>query len=230
MIRVENATKTYQIDSTKVHALDGVSIEVNHNDFVFIVGPSGSGKTTLLDIMGGLLKPTSGKVIIDNRNIEEFNDWQLSLFRRDRIGFIFQTFNLVPTLTALENVLVPMIPAGITPKLEKKARELLTELGLGKRMYHKPGQLSGGERQRVAIARALVNDPVIVLADEPTGELDSKIGQEIFTYMRKLNKEKDISFVIVTHDVEYIKKDDLVYTIKDGKIHEGNNMHFKPKK
>ncbi len=220
MIALENVTKVYKVGETEVHALRGVSLKVNKGDFVFIVGPSGSGKTTLLEILGGLMTPTTGKVVIDGKEISKFNDFQLSMFRRDRIGFVFQSFNLIPTLTALENVLVPMIPQGITKKLEKRARSLLKELGLGHRMHHTPNQLSGGEKQRVAIARALINNPVIVLADEPTGELDSKTGDVIMEYMRKLNKEENISFVIVTHDTEYIKKSDKVYMIKDGKIHK----------
>ncbi len=216
---LDKVTKVYKVGETEVHALKGVSLKVRPGDFVFIVGPSGSGKTTLLEIMGGLMTPTSGRVLIDGKDISKFNDWQLSLFRRNRIGFVFQNFNLIPSLTALENVLVPMIPEGITKSLEKRARELLKEMGLGHRLHHTPGQLSGGEKQRVAIARALINEPLIVLADEPTGELDTATGAMIMDYMRKLNKENNLSFVIVTHDVEYIRKSDKLYRIKDGLLH-----------
>ena len=230
MIELEDITKVYKVGDSEVKAIDNVTLKVKKGDFVFIVGPSGSGKTTLLEIMGGLMTPTKGRVIVDGKDISKFNDFQLSMFRRKRIGFIFQNFNLIPTLNSLENVLVPMIPQGITRKLESRAKELLRELGLGHRVHHTPNQLSGGERQRVAIARALVNDPVLVLADEPTGELDSKTGEMIMDYLRKLNKEENVSFVIVTHDTEYIKPDDTVYLIKDGTIRRTKGPVFKPKK
>jgi len=219
MLEARDVQKIFYMGDIAVHAVRGVSLKVHEGEFAFIVGPSGSGKTTLLDMLGALSHPTKGKMIIDGRQIDEFNDFQLSMFRRDRIGFIFQTFNLIPTLNAVDNVLVPMIPEKITPELRQRAEHLLTQMGLKERMHHQPNQLSGGERQRVAIARSLINDPVIVLADEPTGELDSKTGREVMDYMHRMNEEEGKTFVIVTHDTEYIRPEDKVYTMKDGLIH-----------
>ncbi|MBS3060597.1 MAG: ABC transporter ATP-binding protein [DPANN group archaeon] len=218
MIEVKNAKKTYGEGPTRVEALAGVSMKLDPGAFSFIVGPSGSGKTTLLDILGALMHPTSGEVYIDGKRLSDFDDYQLALFRRDRIGFVFQSFNLLPALTAIENVLVPVYPEGVTEESRQKAAKLLMELGLADRINHRPAELSGGERQRVAVARALINDPVVVLADEPTGNLDSRTGNMLFAYMRNLNKEHGVTFVVVTHDTEYITKDDHVFLIKDGKI------------
>lgn len=218
MIEVKDVYKSYMLGETKVEALRGVSLKIKQGDFVFIVGPSGSGKTTLLDIMGALSHPTKGKVYLDGHEISKLNDFQLSMFRRKRLGFIFQAFNLLPTLNALDNVLIPLMPQKLTPKDVKRGKQLLKDFGLERRMRHTPNRLSGGERQRVAVARALINDPLLILADEPTGELDSKTGGELFDYMRKENKEEGKTFVIVTHDVEYIKRGDKVYKIRDGKF------------
>lgn len=218
VIEVENVYKIYKVGETRVEALRGVSLKIKEGDFAFIVGPSGSGKTTLLDLMGALSHPTHGKVFLHGKEIKRFNDFQLSMFRRRKVGFVFQAFNLIPTLSALDNVLIPLMPEKIEEREVEKAKELLTILGLGGRMDHKPNELSGGEKQRVAVARALINDPFIILADEPTGELDHKTGRELFGYMRKMNKEKNKTFVVVTHDVEYIKKGDRVFKIHDGKI------------
>ena len=218
VIEVKDVYKIYKMGETKVEALRGVSMEIKEGDFAFIVGPSGSGKTTLLDLMGALSHPTHGKVFLHGKEIKRFNDFQLSMFRRRKIGFVFQSFNLIPTLSALDNVLIPLMPEKIKEWKVEKAKDLLTKLGLGKRMNHKPNELSGGEKQRVAVARALINDPLIVLADEPTGELDHKTGRELFNYMRKMNKEKNKTFIVVTHDVEYMKKGDRIFKIHDGKI------------
>ena len=218
MIEAKNVHKSYKMGNVTVKAVSGVTLKIKEGEFSFIVGPSGSGKTTLLDIIGALSHPDKGYILIDKKRLIDFDDYQLSLFRRKKIGFIFQSFNLLPSLTAIENVLVPMYPDGITQTIRQKAISLLTEVGLGDRINHKPFELSGGERQRVAVARALINDPVIVLADEPTGNLDSKTGDALFDYMRKLNKEKRTTFVIVTHDTEYITKTDHVFMLKDGKI------------
>lgn len=221
MIEVKDVHKIFQMGETKVEALRGVSLKIREGDFAFIVGPSGSGKTTLLDIMGALSKPTHGRVLIDGKDLSRFNDFQLSMLRRKRIGFIFQAFNLVPTLTALENVLLSLEPDGITDEHRKKAEKLLNMVGLEHRIHHRPSQLSGGETQRVAIARALINDPVVIVADEPTGELDHKNGHEIFNYMRKMNEKTGQTFIIVTHDLSYIKKGDIVHQIHDGKMKDG---------
>lgn len=218
MITLKDIVKTYRMGTTEIRALRGVSLKIRGGEFVFIIGPSGSGKTTLLDVIGALSVPTSGTVMLDHKDLSEFNDFQLSMFRRKKIGFIFQAFNLMPSLTALENVLLPHIPEGVTREHEAHARELLGMVGLADRMHHKPSQLSGGQSQRVAIARALINDPLIVLADEPTGEVDHATGSLIFEYMRKMNEGERKTFVVVTHDTEYIRKGDRVLHIRDGVI------------
>lgn len=221
MIEVKEVHKVFNLGETRVEALRGVSLKIREGDFAFIVGPSGSGKTTLLDILGALSKPTHGRILIDGKDLSHFDDFQLSMLRRKKIGFIFQAFNLVPTLTALENVLLPLEPDGVKPGHIEKAKNLLKTMGLENRMHHRPNQLSGGESQRVAIARALINDPVVIVADEPTGELDHKTGHEIFGHMRKMNEKEGYTFVIVTHDLGYIEKGDIVHQIHDGKMKDG---------
>jgi len=230
MLEGKNLHKYYRMGETIVKALRGTNIKIEEGDFTFIVGPSGSGKTTLLDILGALSRPTKGKVLYKGRELNKFSDYQLSMFRRKKTGFVFQTYNLNKSLTALENVLVPLQPMGITKKDKIKAKKLLEETGLGKRINHRPTQLSGGEIQRVTVARALINDPDIVLADEPTGELDTKTGDKVMEYMRKMNEEKNVSFLIVTHDTEYIEKGDRLIEMKDGKlIKDGiNNKKMNP--
>jgi len=223
MIEAQKIWKTYKIGKTKVNAVKGISFKIKPSEFVFITGPSGSGKTTLLDLLSALLKPTKGKIFLDGKDLTKFNDFQMSMFRRKKVGFIFQTFNLIPSLTCLDNVLIPVMPDGVTYKEKKRAIKLLTEMGLKHRINHTPNELSGGERQRVAIARALINDPKIIFADEPTGNLDSKKGEEVFNYLRKVNKEQGKTILIVTHDIEYINKKDKVYQIKDGIIHNIKN-------
>ncbi|MFW5902729.1 MAG: ABC transporter ATP-binding protein [archaeon] len=218
MLEGKNLHKYYKMGETVVKALRGINIKLEEGNFTYIVGPSGSGKTTLLDLLGALSRPTKGKVLYKGKELNKFNDYQLSMFRRKKVGFVFQTYNLNKSLTALENVLVPLQPIGITKKDRLKARKLLKETGLGKRINHKPTQLSGGEIQRVTVARAMINDPDIVLADEPTGELDSKTGEKVMKYMRKMNEEKNTSFLIVTHDAEYIEKGDRLIEMKDGKL------------
>lgn len=222
MIIAKDIRKTYEMGPARIEALRGVSLRIKEGEFVFIVGPSGSGKTTLLDIIGALSRPTSGKVLLEGRDLSLFNDYQLSMFRRRKIGFVFQAFNLIPSLTALENVLLPHIPEGVKPGHTERAKELLGLVGLADRMYHRPGQLSGGQLQRVAIARSLINDPLIVLADEPTGEVDHATGSVIFEYMRKMNREEKKTFVVVTHDTEYLKKGDRVLHIRDGAVERDN--------
>jgi putative ABC transport system ATP-binding protein len=200
----------------EVKAVDGVSLEIEKGEFVSIMGPSGSGKTTLLTLLGTLDSLTSGDIIIDDENLSSIKD--VDTFRSKKIGFIFQFHNLVGYLTALENVELPL--HGLMPidKRKAKASELLDLVGLKDRMHHIPSQLSGGERQRVAIARALVNDPLLVLADEPTGELDSSTTQKIMDLMKKINQEKNITFLVVTHDPEVAKKTGKIIILRDGKI------------
>jgi len=201
-----------------VHALRGVSSRIERGRFAFIVGPSGSGKSTLLYLMGALDHPSSGTIVVDGQDLVTMSEAAQNVYRRDQIGFIFQSFNLISNLTALENVLVPFLPRGVTPELRQRAVDLLTEVGLGERLDHRPYQLSGGEQQRVAIARALVKRPILVLADEPTGELDSKTGDEIYTILRRLQESSRTTLVVVTHDRRFITPDDLVLEIQDGQL------------
>ena len=191
---------------------------VDRGRFAFIVGPSGSGKSTLLYLMGALDRPTSGEIIVEGQNLVTMTEAQQNAYRRDQIGFIFQAFNLISNLTALENVLIPFLPRGVTAEQRRRAVDLLTDVGLGDRIDHRPYQLSGGEQQRVAIARALVKQPVLVLADEPTGELDSKTGDEIYTILRRLQESSGTTLVVVTHDRRFITPDDLVLEIQDGQL------------
>jgi putative ABC transport system ATP-binding protein len=235
-ITIKDVHKHYQLGKTVVKALRGVDLKIGDGDFVFIVGPSGSGKSTLMHIVGALEQPTKGTVELGDLELQSLDDWQLSMIRRNKVGFIFQEFNLVNSLNAIDNVVLPLMTSK-KPETEliPRAVKLLKEVGLGDRLYHNPNELSGGERQRVAIARALINNPAIVLADEPTGNLDSKTGAEIFALMRKLNKEEGKTFVIVTHDTEYIREGDLVYHLKDGVVietyrHNEAKNHLKPKK
>lgn len=219
IVELEEVSRIYETDATEVRALDSVSLVIEKGDFLSVEGPSGSGKTTLLNLIGGLDKPTSGKVRISDRLTSRMEASELNSMRLKRIGFVFQTFNLIPTLTASENVELVLSIAGLDrSEQEKRATELLELVGLGKRMGHRPNQLSAGERQRVAIARALANDPDIVLADEPTGNLDTETGGEIMDLMRDLNEKFYKTFIIVTHDPEVARRTDKVVRLKDGKV------------
>lgn len=230
IIEAKDLHKHFEMGGETIRAVDGVSFKIRQGDFVFIVGPSGSGKTTLLDMLGALSVPSKGHIIVDGKQLNQFNDFQLSMFRRNRLGFIFQTFNLIPTLSATDNVLVPLVPEGYGDVEIKRAQTLLRDIGLGERLNNKPNQLSGGERQRVAICRAFINLPKIIVADEPTGNLDTRKGNEVFDYLRKLNKEDGLTFIIVTHDTEYIKKGDKVLKMRDGKlINDGIGLQKKKK-
>jgi len=224
MIEAQEIYKIYGKGHTQVRAVDGISFKLKKGDFVFIIGPSGSGKTTMLDMLGTLSKPTKGKILIDGIDASKLDKYESALLRRNKLGFVFQAFNLVSTLTCVDNVLLSLIPSGEQEKYKDRAHELLKMVGLGERMHHVPGELSGGEKQRVTIARAMLNNPELVLADEPTGEVDSKTGKMIMDYMRKVNKDTNTTFVIVTHDTQYIKKTDKVIVFKDGKIHEKRNF------
>lgn len=217
MIRVEKLTKIYGEGHTLVRALDGVGLSVEKGEFLVVMGPSGSGKTTLLNMLGALDKPTSGEVFIDKVQVSKVPERKLYKVRREKIGFVFQSYYLVSTLTALENVLVPTLPLG-KDRFSERAEEFLEEVGLKERTRHYPSQLSGGEQQRVAIARALILNPPIILADEPTGNLDSKTGKEIVDLMRRLNKEGKKTFIVVTHDKEITRTADRIVNILDGKI------------
>ena len=223
LIVVENLHKTYLLGTTAVAALRGVDIIIDKGNFIDIMGPSGSGKTTLLNLIGGLDTPTRGKIFLEGRNISMLNDNALAEIRRERIGFVFQFYNLLPQMTALENVMVPLHFSGKLSKRgkKKKAMDLLSLVGLDERSHHSPSELSGGEQQRVAIARAFANDPAIVILDEPTGDLDSKTGIMILNLIRDLNK-RGATFISVSHDAAVSEYATKVYHMKDGKLtHEG---------
>ncbi|GAA0085891.1 ABC transporter ATP-binding protein [Clostridium sp. CTA-7] len=218
MINIKNISKTYNIGSEKLTVLDDVSLKIEKGEFVAIVGPSGSGKSTLMNMIGGLDRPSRGEVIIEGEDISKFKDKKMSKFRNEKIGFVFQSFNLEPTLTAVENVMMPLMIAGASDKeMNDKAKSVLEALGMGDRMKHKPTELSGGQRQRVSIARALVNDPKIILADEPTGNLDSKSGSAAMEMLTNF-KKKGYTIVMVTHNMEEARYADRVIKIKDGKV------------
>ncbi len=218
MIEVVNVRKSYRSGDRQVEALRGIDCRIAKGRFAFIVGPSGSGKSTLLYLLGGLDRPSEGSIRVEDQDLTTMSESDMNVFRRDKIGFIFQAFNLISNLTAIENVLVPFLPRGLTPELKQRASELLTQVGLGDRLDHRPYQLSGGEQQRVAIARALIKDPILVLADEPTGELDSRTGDEIYRILRRMQNVRQTTLVVVTHDRRFITPDDLVLEIQDGQL------------
>jgi putative ABC transport system ATP-binding protein len=204
-----------------VRALRGVTCEIAGGSLTFLLGPSGSGKSTLLYLIGALDEPTSGEICVAGRSLARLTSAERVVYRRDEVGFIFQNFNLLGNLTAVENVLVPYMPVGVSADLRRRAIALLEQVGLGDRLSHRPNQLSGGEQQRVAIARALLKRPKIVLADEPTGELDSQTGAEVFGHLRRLHQEEQTTVLVVTHDSRYITPEDNVLRMQDGRIANG---------
>jgi putative ABC transport system ATP-binding protein len=214
----ENLEMHFQMGNTTVPALQGVSLTVNEGEFVSIVGTSGSGKSTLLNLVGGLMKPTQGTIVVKGEDLTRMNENQLALFRRKYIGFVFQSFNLVSTLTAVENVELPLVFSSVwSRERRERVRTLLTDFGLGDRLDHTPTELSAGQQQRVSIARAIINNPEIILADEPTGNLDSKTSQEIMDVLYALNK-KGQTFLIVTHDMNVARYGTRIIYLNDGKI------------
>jgi len=219
MLKLKTVSKKYKLGENSVDALSNINLEIMPREFIAIIGQSGSGKSTLMNIVGCLDTPSSGNVLLFDKNINGLTEAELSFIRRKRIGFVFQSFNLIPSLTALENVEMPMIFAGelSKPARREKAKELLTLVGLGAREKHKPSELSGGEKQRVAIARALANNPEIVLADEPTGNLDMETGREIMQLFHKLH-ESGKTIILITHNLELAKQAERVVEIRDGKI------------
>lgn len=217
ILKVENLTKTYGKGDNEVRAVDNISFSIQKGEFVAIVGSSGSGKSTLLHLIGGVDRPTSGKVYIEGKDIYSLNDDALAIFRRRQVGIIYQFYNLIPILNVEENITLPCELDG--KKTDKKQlSDLLTTLGLSNRRFHLPNQLSGGQQQRVSIGRSLINNPSIVLADEPTGNLDSKASEEIVELLRLSNKKYNQTIVIITHDLEIAKLADRVIKIEDGKI------------
>jgi len=219
LLEVKNVKKTYKMGKVLVPALRGVTFDVEEGEFLAILGPSGSGKSTLLHIIGGLDRPSEGEVLIDGINLYKLMDNKLAEIRLHKIGFVFQFFNLLPRLTALKNVELPSALADDSEKESmEKVEKMLKLVGLEERISHRPSELSGGEQQRVAIARALINSPKIVLADEPTGNLDTKTGSEVIQIMKKLNKEKKQTFVIITHDPSIAEEADRIIYLKDGLI------------
>jgi len=220
-----NLTKIYKSNSVEVYALQNVNLKIHRGEFVAVVGPSGSGKSTLLNLLGVLDKPTSGHVLIDGVDTSTLNSVELAKLRNEKIGFIFQAYNLINRATVLRNVELPAVVKGV-PKEERirRAKELLELMGLGDKLNRKPLTLSGGEQQRVAIARALINNPTLILGDEPTGNVDSKTGYEIFDLLRKLSREHGATIVVVTHNLELAKLTDRIVYLRDGKIEDEKIM------
>jgi putative ABC transport system ATP-binding protein len=220
VIRVDDLTKVYQMGEIEVHALRGVSFSVRKGEVLAIMGPSGSGKSTLMNMIGCLDVPTSGDYFLEGELVSELDEDQLALVRNSKIGFVFQKFNLLPRATALANVELPLRYAGINGERKERAEEALEAVGLGDRIYHQPNELSGGQQQRVAIARALVNNPAIILADEPTGNLDSVSGEEIMNLLLELNRTDGTTLIIVTHDPEIAVVAERIIHLRDGMIED----------
>jgi putative ABC transport system ATP-binding protein len=219
MLEMIDVVKTYKMGDTEIKALNGINLNIKKGDFISIVGPSGSGKSTLLNIIGCIDVPSSGHVILDGEEVTKLSDRQLTKIRLHKIGFIFQQFYLIPTLNALENVELPMKEAGVSrDERKKRAVQLLNQVELVKRIKHYPNQLSGGEQQRVAIARSLANKPSLLLADEPTGEIDSETSARIVELLKALNEKAGLTLIVVTHDLNVAKHADRMITIEDGKI------------
>ena len=218
-IELDNLVKHYKQGATTVKALDGVSLSIAAGEFAAIMGRSGSGKTTFLDLVGLLMRPSSGRVLIDGEDTARLNDRRRAAIRGRRIGFIFQEYNLLPSLNVVENAMLPVRYAGGDLREgRRRAAQLLCMVGLGERLFHRPDQLSGGQQQRVAIARALVNRPALVLADEPTGAVDTETAEQLLGLMRGLNREEGVTFVLVTHDLDLAAHTDRVIRLRDGRV------------
>ncbi len=224
IVRVTNVTKTFKLGKIDVQALKGIDLQITKGDYISIMGPSGSGKSTLFNMIGGLDKPSSGKVFIDEVDIAQLDAYELAWLRCRKIGYIFQTFNIIQVMTALENVTLPMVFAGLNNDTAvEKGMRLLDLVGLGDRFSHKPFELSGGQQQRVAVARALANDPAIILADEPTGNLDLTTGEEIIALLKSLSQERGVTVISATHDFKMLNVSDRVIWIRDGRVDKIEN-------
>ena len=220
VIAAKDLVKTYRMGKVQVQALDGVSFSIGRGEVVAVMGPSGSGKSTLMNILGCLDRPTSGEYVLDGEPVERLSDDRLAVVRNRKVGFVFQSFNLLSRATALTNVEMPLRYAGVRRGRRERAKEALQSVGLGDRMTHRPAELSGGQQQRVAIARALVNNPAILMADEPTGNLDSKSGKEIMELLLSLNREHSTTVILITHDPAIAAHAQRVIRLKDGKLDE----------
>jgi putative ABC transport system ATP-binding protein len=230
IVRTKNLAKEYTMGGQTLRALNDVDLDIRRGEYISLMGPSGSGKSTLFNMIGGLDKPSEGSVFIDEVDMAQLDASELAYLRCRRIGYIFQTFNLIMVMTALENVTLPMVFAGLpSDEAAEKGIHLLETVGLGHRVHHKPTELSGGQQQRVAIARSFANDPVIILADEPTGNLDLKTGKEIIDLLRVMNKERGVTIISATHDLKMVDVSDRVVWIRDGqveRIEERSQIHL----
>ena len=219
IVRTQGVTKTYRMGSEEVHALRGIDLVIYAGEYISIMGPSGSGKSTFFNMIGGLDKPSGGEVYIDEVDIAQLDIYELAWLRCRKIGYIFQTFNLIPVMNAMENVSLPMVFAGVgADEARDKAADLLTKVGLGHRLTHRPPEMSGGQQQRIAIARAMANDPAIILADEPTGNLDLSTGKEIIEILTRLKEEQGVTIITATHDHKMLAASDRIIWIEDGKV------------
>ncbi len=220
VVRLSEVVKTFRMGGNTIEALKGIDLSIRVGEYLSIMGPSGSGKSTLFNMIGALDKPSSGRVFIDEVDVAQLDAYELAWLRCRKIGYIFQTFNLIQVMTAIENVTLPMIFAGMSrDEYLEKGMELLKVVGLAERYHHKPSELSGGQQQRVAVARALANDPAIILADEPTGNLDLTTGEEIITLLKQLSTERGVTIISATHDIKMLNVSDRVVWIRDGRIH-----------
>jgi putative ABC transport system ATP-binding protein len=222
LLEINNLHKYFWLGPNRIEALRGINLRVRKGEIVCLMGPSGAGKSTLLNLIGGLDRFDEGTILVGGLNIATLDENKLANYRRDKIGFIFQAYNLIPSLSALKNVELPLVFAGVSPvEREERAKTILEKLGLGSRINHRPTELSGGEQQRVAIARALINNPLILLADEPTGNLDSRTGSEVMQLLKEINYNNDQTIVLVTHNEAVAKYADYIYQLRDGQIVDG---------